>query len=99
MKDVSKLTSDDIKSLKDQEAEANKSIEELAREQLNQLEDLNANVSALAAEFGLNVVVSKEGQRLQQLGTTTMNQLFKEIDKEYTGEDVRKITSNLVGPI
>jgi len=99
MKDVSKLTSDDIKSLKDQEAEANKSIEELARDQLNQLEDLNANVSALAAEFGLNVVVSKEGQRLQQLGNATMNELFKEIDKEYTGEDVRKTTSGLAGPV
>jgi len=100
MKDVSKLTSDDIKSLKDQEAEANKSIEELARDQLNQLEDLNANVSALVSEFGLGLATSKESLRAQKLGNTTISSLFKEIDKEFSVESVRETSSKtLFGPI
>ena len=100
MKDVSKLTSDDIISLKEQEAEANKSIEELAGEQLNQLEELNANVSALAAEFGLNLAVTDEMLRVQKLGNQVQNQLFKEIDPLYTGKDVRdKASSDLFKPI
>ena len=99
MKDVSKLTSDDIKSLKDQEAEANKSIEELAGEQLNQLEELNANVSALAAEFGLNLAVTDEMLRVQKLGNQVQNQLFKEIDPLYTGKDVRDKASDFLKPI
>lgn len=99
MKDVSKLTSDDIISLKEQEAEANKTIEELAGEQLNQLEELNANVSALAAEFGLNLAVTDEMLRVQKLGNQVQNQLFKEIDPLYTGKDVRDKASDFLKPI
>lgn len=99
MKDVSKLTSDDIISLKEQEAEANKTIEELAGEQLNQLEELNANVSALAAEFGLNLAVTDEMLRVQKLGNQVQNQLFKEIEPIYTGKDVRDKASDFLKPI
>ena len=98
-KEVRQLTPEDIERLKEQEQLSSKTIEELAIEQLNVLEELNATASSIGRRVSLGYSTSEESLRAQKAGNVLVKSLFEEGSKKFTTEDVRKGTSDFIGDI
>ena len=98
-KEVKNLSPEDIDRLKEQQADASKTIEELAIDQLNELEGINATAAAIARRFSLGVATSEEALRAQKTGNILTSELFKQVEKQYDTKDVRQTASDLFGPI
>ncbi len=98
-KEVKNLSPEDIDRLKEQQADASKTIEELAIDQLNELETLNANAAAITRRLSLGVATSEEALRVQKTGNVLTSELFKQTEKRYDTENIRDTSSKIFGPI
>ena len=98
-KEVRQLTPEDIERLKEQEELSSKTIEELAIEQLNVLEELNATASSIGRRVSLGYSTSEESLRAQKAGNVLVKSLFEEGEKKFTGDDVRKATGAFISDI
>ena len=96
-KEVRQLTPEDIERLKEQEQLSSKTIEELAIEQLNVLEELNATASSIGRRVSLGYSTSEESLRAQKAGNVLVKSLFEEGEKKFTGQDVRTATGDFIG--
>ena len=98
-KEVRQLTPEDIERLKDQEAEASKTIEQLAIDQLDIQKEINANAAAIARRIGLGAATSEEALRAQKAGNILTKTLFEQKAGEFETGDVRDKVSNFFGDI
>lgn len=99
MKEVRQLSPEDIDRLKEQQADASKSIEELAMDQLDSLENLNATASAIAAKVTLGYTTSSESLRIQKTGNQLTKTLFEQTNKQFETQDVRTAMGKIVSPV
>lgn len=98
-KEVRQLTPEDIERLKDQEAEASKTIEQLAIDQLDVQKEINANAAAIARRIGLGAATSEEALRAQQAGNILTKTLFEQKANEFQTGEIRDKVSNFFGDI
>lgn len=98
-KEVRQLTPEDIERLKDQEAEASKTIEQLAIDQLDIQKEINANAAAIARRIGLGAATSEEALRAQKAGNILTKTLFEQKAGEFETGDVRDKASEFFSDI
>lgn len=99
MKEVQQLTPDDIKKLKDSQEEGNKSIEQLAVDQLDQQKTLNGYVKAIAGKVILGLVSDETVQRLSLAGAEVNKSFLVELDRKTSTQGIRGNVSSITKPL
>ena len=96
---VSKLTADQITKLKEQQSDQNKSIEDLALDQLNVLESIDAGINGGKAAVNLGKATSPAMDRLYNAVNVVRTQSVKSVTKNVKTSTVRgeygELTSNI----
>ncbi len=96
---VSKLTADQITKLKDQQSDQNKSIEELAYDQLTVLQSIDANIRGgkTAVQFGKASTPAME--RFYNAVNVVRGESVKSVTRNVTSKNVRNDYSSMTGEI
>jgi hypothetical protein len=99
LKQVDQLTPEDIEKLKNSQAEQAKSVEELAYDQLTQLQQINTGINGVKAAAAFGKATSEPVEKLYN----TMMQTSATIAKDYAGRaqtsDFREITTSIAQPL
>jgi hypothetical protein len=99
LKQVDQLTPEDIEKLKNSQTEQSKTIEQLAYDQLTQLEQINFGIGGVYTASVLGTATSEPVEKLYN----TMMQTSATIAKDYAGRaqasDFRKISTDILQPV
>lgn len=99
LKQVDQLTPEDIEKLKNSQTEQAKSVEELAYDQLTQLQQINTGINGVKAAAAFGKATSEPVEKLYN----TMMQTSATIAKDYAGRaqtsDFREITNAVTQPL
>lgn len=95
LKQVDQLTPEDIESLKVSQEEKAKSVEELAYDQLTQLEQINSGINGVRSAAALGRATSAPVEKLFKAAMDSQKIVSKEAADKFTTKGVRSDVSSL----
>ena len=99
LKQVDQLTPEDIEKLKNSQTEQAKSVEELAYDQLTQLQQINSGINGVKASAAFGTATAEPLEKL----VGTLSGVSGQISKDYAGraqtQDFRKGAESITQPI
>lgn len=96
---VKDLTADQITKLKEQQSNENKTIEQIALDQLNVLEKINVGINAGKTAVSLGKATTPTMDRFYNVISKTAEITTTNLTKGITTEGVRGATTSVVGPL
>jgi hypothetical protein len=98
-KRVEDLLPQEIEQLREQQADQNKSIEELASEQLNVLDSINANIGSLVGKLTLGKASAAPVQRVFDAITKVQTKYTEVATRDVTTEQIRQGVDAFTGDL
>jgi hypothetical protein len=99
LKQVDQLTPEDIEKLKNSQAEQGKSVEELAVDQLTQLQQINFGINGMKASAAFGKATSEPVEKLFGAMMNTQNIIARDYGGRSSTKAFRDTTSTLVQPV
>lgn len=99
LKQVDQLTPEDIEKLKNSQAEQGKSVEELAVDQLTQLQQINSGINGVKASAAFGKATSEPVEKLFGAMMNTQNIIARDYGGRASTKAFRDTTSTLVQPV
>lgn len=96
---VKDLTADQITALKEQQANQNKTVEEIALDQLDALERINTSLNAGKSAINLGKASTPTMDRFYNVLSKTAQITTTNLTKDITAEGTRETATQLVGPL
>ena len=97
--DVENLTAEQIEKLKEEQANQNKSAEDIAKDQLSVLKEILAVQQGAKGSVRLGVASSGAIQRMTNAANEMRKEINKSISDQVTTEGVRGKTGEVLGPL
>ena len=98
LKQVDQLTPEDIEKLKNSQTEQAKSVEQLAYDQLTQLQQINSGINGVKASAVFGTATSEPVEKLYNTMMQTSSTIAKDYADRSQASDFRKITTDIVQP-
>lgn len=98
LKQVDQLTPEDIEKLKNSQTEQAKSVEQLAYDQLTQLQQINSGINGVKAAAVFGTATSEPVEKLYNTMMQTSSTIAKDYADRSQASDFRKITTDIVQP-
>lgn len=99
LKQVDQLTPEDIEKLKNSQAEQAKSVEELAYDQLTQLQQINTGINGVKAAAAFGKATSEPIEKLYNTMMQTSATIAKDYGSRAQTSDFREITDAVAQPM
>jgi hypothetical protein len=97
--DVENLTAEQLEALKKDQADQNKSAEEIARDQLSVLEKINANISGAQGAMRMGIASSGPLQRMTDASYKIQEATTRGFGEQVTTEGVRNFAAGTMGDV
>jgi hypothetical protein len=99
LKQVDQLTPEDIEKLKNSQAEQGKSIEQLAVDQLTQLQQINAGISGVETSSKFGVATSEPIEKLYNASMEMQRGIVKTYSEKTGTKDFRDVGNQITQPV
>jgi len=99
LKQVDQLTPEDIEKLKNSQAEQGKSVEELAVDQLTQLQQINSGINGVKASAAFGKATSEPVEKLFGAMMNTQSIIARDYGGRSTTKGFRDATTSLAQPV
>ena len=96
---VEDLTAEQLEKLKEEQADQNKTAEELARDQLNVLEEIAASIKGTVSGISMGIASTGAVQRVTNLSNELRRTVTSVVAEKATTENVRGTVSPILGGV